>query len=69
MGEAYFGQLDTGEIKIGYLFHKKHWNKCYATEVLKALLDWTKKHMDTEYIVAFANKNISCYGKMWLAAL
>lgn len=57
VGEAYFGQLDTGEIKIGYLFHKKHWNKGYATEVLKALLDWAKKHMDTDYIVAFADKN------------
>ena len=57
MGEAYFGQLDTGETKIGYLFHQRHWNKGYATEVLMALLDWAKIHMDTDYIVAFADKN------------
>lgn len=57
VGEAYFGQLDTGETKIGYLFHQKHWNKGYATEVLAALLDWAKIHMDTDYIVAFADKD------------
>ena len=57
VGEAYFGQLDTGETKIGYLFHQKHWNKGYATEVLEALLDWAKIHMDTDYIIAFADKN------------
>lgn len=56
VGEAYFGQLDTGETKIGYLFHQKHWNKGYATEVLKALLDWARVQMDTDYIVAFADK-------------
>src|SRR5690242_9154757 len=29
VGEAYFDQLETGEIKVGYLFHKKYWNKGY----------------------------------------
>jgi RimJ/RimL family protein N-acetyltransferase len=57
VGEAYFGKLDTGETKIGYLFHQNHWNKGYATEVLKALIDWAKINMDTEHIVAFADKD------------
>ena len=57
VGEAYFGQLDTGEFKVGYLIHKKYWNKGYATEILEALLDWAKKYIDTEYIIAYADKN------------
>lgn len=57
VGEAYFGQLNTGEIKVGYLLHQKHWNKGYATEILNALLEWAKQYIDTDYIIAFADKN------------
>lgn len=57
VGKAYFGQLDTGEIKVGYLFHKDYWNKGYATETLKVLLEWAKTHIDAEYIIAYADKN------------
>lgn len=55
IGEAYFDQLETGEIKVGYIFHKKHWHKGYATECLQALLDWAKGHIKTNYIVAYAD--------------
>ncbi|MFO2565726.1 GNAT family N-acetyltransferase [Legionella pneumophila serogroup 1] len=55
VGEAYFGQLETGEFKVGYLLHEKYWNKGYATEILEALLTWAKNHIDTEYIIAFAD--------------
>lgn len=55
-GEGYFDQLKSGEIKVGYLFHKKYWNRGYATEVLQALLDWAKTHIDTDYIIAYADK-------------
>lgn len=57
VGEAYFDQLDTGEIKVGYLLHKKYWNKGYATEILKALLNWAKVNVNTDYIIAYADKN------------
>lgn len=57
VGEAYFDQIETGEIKVGYLFHKKYWNKGYATEVLTALLAWAKSHINTDYIIAYADKN------------
>lgn len=57
VGEAYFGQLNSGEIKVGYLLHQEHWNKGYATEVLNALLEWATCHIDTDTIIAFADKN------------
>lgn len=56
IGEAYFDEIDHGEIKVGYLFHKKFWNKGYATEVLQALLEWAKEHISADYIVAYADK-------------
>jgi ribosomal-protein-alanine N-acetyltransferase len=57
VGEAYFDQLDTGEIKVGYLFHRKFWHKGYATEVLKGLLAWAKNNINSEYIIAYADKD------------
>lgn len=56
VGEAYFDQLESGEIKVGYLFHRQFWNRGYATEVLKALLNWAKKHIHAAYIIAYADK-------------
>ncbi|KTC76951.1 GNAT family N-acetyltransferase [Legionella brunensis] len=56
LGEAYFDEIDHGEIKVGYLFHKKFWNKGYATEVLSALLKWAKENIAAEYIIAYADK-------------
>lgn len=56
VGEAYFDRLETGETKIGYLFHKKYWNKGYATEVLKTLLRWARLHIDADYIIAYADR-------------
>ncbi|GGI93296.1 GNAT family N-acetyltransferase [Legionella impletisoli] len=57
VGEAYFDALQSGEVKVGYLFHKKHWNKGYATETLCALLDWAKGHIEADYIIAYAHKD------------
>ncbi|WED43066.1 GNAT family N-acetyltransferase [Legionella cardiaca] len=55
IGEAYFDEIDHGEVKVGYLFHKRYWNKGYATEVLSALLAWAKENIATDYIVAYAD--------------
>lgn len=57
VGEAYFGQLETGETKIGYLLHKKYWHRGYATEVVKGLINWANKHLDIDYLFAFGDKN------------
>ncbi|KTC64997.1 GNAT family acetyltransferase (plasmid) [Legionella adelaidensis] len=55
-GRAYFDNFES-DIKVGYLFHKKFWNRGYATEVLLALLDWAKTHIPTDHIIAYADKN------------
>ncbi|MDI9819139.1 MULTISPECIES: GNAT family N-acetyltransferase [unclassified Legionella] len=57
VGRAHFDQLDTGEIKVGYLLHKAFWDKGYATEVLQALLQWAKNHIDADEIIAYADKD------------
>jgi ribosomal-protein-alanine N-acetyltransferase len=56
VGEAYFGELDTGEAKVGYILHQEYWNRGYATEILEALIEWARVHMDVDYIHAFADK-------------
>ncbi|AHE67150.1 GNAT family N-acetyltransferase [Legionella oakridgensis] len=57
VGRAYFDHYETGEVKIGYLFHKNYWDKGYASEILCALLDWAKKNIDADYIIAYADKD------------
>ncbi|KTD46955.1 GNAT family acetyltransferase [Legionella rubrilucens] len=65
VGEAYFDQLESGEIKVGYLFHRQFWNRGYATEVLKALLNWAKKNIKADYIIAYADKeNVASFRVM-----
>ncbi|AUH72401.1 GNAT family N-acetyltransferase [Legionella sainthelensi] len=54
MGRCGFGPLEKGEIEVGYLLARKFWGKGYASEALNALLDWSKHHIDSEYIIAFA---------------
>lgn len=43
LGRCGFGFVETGEIEVGYLLHKKFWGKGYASEALSAMLEWTKK--------------------------
>lgn len=45
------------DVEVGYLIAKKFWGAGYATEVLNALLDWSKKNIDKKYIIAFAPLN------------
>lgn len=54
MGRCGFGPLETGEIEVGYLLARKFWGKGYASEALSALLNWSRHHIDSEYIIAFA---------------
>lgn len=54
VGRCGFGLVETGEIEVGYLLHKKFWGKGLASEVLSALLQWAKKNIEADYIIAFA---------------
>lgn len=53
VGRAGFAPVVTGEIEVGYVFHKHCWGQGYATETLSALLKWAKKHIDADYIIAY----------------
>lgn len=55
IGRAGFGLTETGETEIGYVLHKKFWGQGYASEAVKALLQYAKKHIDVEYIIAYAD--------------
>lgn len=54
VGRCGFGPIETGEIEVGYLLHKRFWGKGYASEALMFLLEWAKENIQTDYIIAFA---------------
>lgn len=54
VGRAGFGLVESGEVEVGYVLHKKFWGKGYASEVMMALLGWAKKNLDQDYIIAYA---------------
>ena len=54
IGRCGFGPIETGEIEVGYLIVRKLWGMGYASEALKALLDWSKVNINSDYIIAFA---------------
>lgn len=54
VGRCGFGLIETGEVEVGYLLHKRFWGQGLASEALAALLEWAKHHIDVNYIIAFA---------------
>lgn len=54
IGRAGFGDIETGEIEVGYLVLKKYWGKGYASSILKILLVWAKNNIKKDKIIAFA---------------
>lgn len=53
VGRAGFAPVQTGEIEVGYVFHKHYWGQGLATETLAALLKWAKKNIKADYIIAY----------------
>lgn len=54
IGRCGFAPVETGEIEVGYVLHKKFWGKGYASEALTAVLEWAKHNINADYIIAFA---------------
>jgi [ribosomal protein S5]-alanine N-acetyltransferase len=57
IGRAGFGDIESGEIEVGYLVLKKYWGQGYATRILKALLSWAKANIHRDKIIAFTTIN------------
>jgi ribosomal-protein-alanine N-acetyltransferase len=55
IGRAGFGLAESGETEVGYVLHKKFWGMGYASEAVTALLEYAKKHIDVDYIIAYAD--------------
>lgn len=53
IGRAGFGDIESGEIEVGYLVLKQYWGKGYATRILKALLAWAKDNIHQDKIIAY----------------
>lgn len=43
------------EIQIAYGFHKKFWEKGYATELVRALIQWGFEHLTVKKLVALTH--------------
>jgi ribosomal-protein-alanine N-acetyltransferase len=43
------------EIELGYVLHKKFWQKGYATELVKALIQWGFTHLPLTKLVALVH--------------
>ena len=54
IGRCGFGPISSEDIEVGYLISRKYWGQGYASEVLQALLKWSKSNIKNEYIIAFA---------------
>lgn len=57
VGRCGFGLLETDEIEVDYLLHKKFWRRGLASEALIFLLEWAKENINSEYIIAYAPIN------------
>lgn len=55
VGRAGLGMTETGEIEVGYVLHKKFGGQGYATDALSALLQYARKHIDVDWIIAYAD--------------
>jgi ribosomal-protein-alanine N-acetyltransferase len=53
-GLFYYFYADNTEpdIEIGYVLHKAHWNKGFATELATALIDWGFKNLSVNKLIA-----------------
>ena len=52
-GLFYFIENDIeSDIELGYVLHKAHWGKGYATEIAAAIINWGFEHLRVNRLVA-----------------
>ena len=52
IGNLYFAQGEFDTWEVGYVFNKDYWGKGYATESLKALMQFAFSHLSARRIIA-----------------
>jgi ribosomal-protein-alanine N-acetyltransferase len=45
------------DIEIGYVIHKHHWNKGYASELAVALVDWGFRNLTISRLIALTRRD------------
>lgn len=55
IGNLYFGKRDYETYELGYLFNANYWHNGYATESVKALINYAFKEMKVRRIIAMCN--------------
>ena len=53
-GRAGFGEIEGGEIEVGYVLLKEFWGQGLAQEALKTLLAWARTAIPATRILAYA---------------
>lgn len=57
VGRCGFRPTDSGEVEVGYGFHKKFWGQGFATETLEALFSFARRNISVDHIIAFTSVN------------
>lgn len=52
-GLLHTGFFDENDIEISCRLHKEFWGKGYATELIKALIQWGFTHLSVKKLIAF----------------
>lgn len=55
IGRVGFGLTEDNEVEVGYVLHKKFWGRGIASEAVSAMLTYAKTHIQSEYIIAYAD--------------
>lgn len=55
IGNLYFGKAEYETYELGYVFNSNYWNKGYATESAKALLNYAFSEWKVRKVIAMCN--------------
>jgi RimJ/RimL family protein N-acetyltransferase len=55
IGNVYLAEQDCGNWEIGYVFNQNFWHNGYASEAVKAMMNWAFNENNTHRITAMCN--------------